>query len=105
MQARYSVPVDDWWNIHLNSYLLLQDFIINLFIFYVYMIISLFEQLKTGTNCKLFTREEKKLLLALNNFNNLLFEKSLAAQVTDFKPQVQLLLFSQKFQICLLKHG
>lgn len=90
-----------WLNIHLNSYLLLQDFIINFFIFYVYMVILLFEQLKTGTQWKLFTRGKKKnLLLALSNSNNCFFEKSLAAQfekwVTDFKPQMQLLL-SQKF--------
>lgn len=59
-----------WLNIHLNSYLLLQDFIINFFIFYVYMVILLFEQLKTGTQWKLFTRGKKNLLLALSNSNN-----------------------------------
>lgn len=66
------------------------------------MVILLFEQFKTGTNWKLFTREEKNLLLSLSNSNNFLFKKSLAAQcekwVTDFKPQMQLLLFSQKFR-------
>lgn len=45
MQVIYRVPVDDWWNIHLNSYLLLQDFILNFFILYVYTVISLSESL------------------------------------------------------------
>lgn len=52
-----------WLNIHLNSYLLLQYFILNFFIFCVYMVILLFEQLKTGTNWKLLTRQKKSCCL------------------------------------------
>lgn len=87
-----------WLNSHVNSNLLLQDFIINFFIFYVYMVILLFQQLKLALTENYLQEGKKTLLFALSNSNSFLFKAAhFEKWVTDFKPQMQLLLFSQKF--------